>query len=363
MQSCSARRRPTAFASVSSGSGAQRGMLRCGLAALLFGATTPFASRLADDVSAPMLAGLLYLGATVAVLPRVVSTPLPHHLMRRGGRRLAVAVIAGGLLGPLLLALGLQRTSAATASLLLNLELAATTVLAALFFREHIGRRIWAGSAIVVAAGIIVGWSDVPELAFGALFIAASCVFWGLDNCVTAELDTLAPEHITLAKGVIAGTTNVVIALVIGADGLSATTILAIVILGAIGYGASITLWVSGARDIGAARGQLIFSAAPFVGVAVAWVGLRDDTTATQLVATAVAAIGVVLVVRSDHQHRHAHDSIDHVHEHDHDAHHRHPHADDVDGGVRHTHRHVHEPLVHAHPHVPDLHHRHRHID
>lgn len=338
-------------------------MLRCGLAAVLFGATTPFASRLSDDVSAPMLAGLLYLGAAVAVMPRVVATPLPRHLIRRGRRRLAVAVFAGGLIGPLLLAMGLQRTSAATASLLLNLELAATTVLASLFFHEHIGRRIWTGSAIVVAAGIIVGWSDVPELAFGAVLIAAACVCWGLDNCVTAELDTLAPEHITLAKGMIAGTTNVAIALVIGAGGLSASTIVAIVTLGAIGYGASITLWVSGARDIGAARGQLIFSAAPFVGVAVAWAILGDAITAPQLIAAAVVAIGVILVVRSDHHHRHAHDSIDHIHEHDHDAHHQHHHPDDIVGDDRHTHRHVHQPLEHAHPHVPDLHHRHPHVD
>jgi len=345
----------------STGSGARRGIVRCGLAAVLFGATTPFASRLADDVSAPMLAGLLYLGAAVAVVPRVVSTPLPRHLIHRGGRRLAVAVLAGGLVGPLLLAMGLQRTSAATASLLLNLELAATTVLAALFFREHIGRRIWTGSAIVVAAGIIVGWSDVPELAFGAAFIAAACVCWGLDNCVTAELDTLAPEHITLAKGVIAGTTNVAIALAIGGVGPSGAVVLAILVLGAIGYGASITLWVSGARDIGAARGQLIFSAAPFVGVSVAWVVLGDGTTANQLIATAVAAVGVLLVVGSDHQHRHAHEPNDHVHEHDHDAHHRHSHTDELVGDDRHTHRHVHRPLVHAHPHVPDLHHRHDH--
>jgi drug/metabolite transporter (DMT)-like permease len=187
------------------GSAMRRGVLRCGVAAILFGATTPFASRLADDTSAAMLAGLLYLGAAAAVAPRLVSIPLPRHGIRRSGRRLAIAVIAGGLLGPLLFAAGLQRTPAATAALLLNMELAATTVLAAVFFREHIGRRLWTGSAIVVSAGIIVGWSDVPELAFGAVFVVLACVCWGLDNCVTAGLDELAPEHVTVAKGLIAG--------------------------------------------------------------------------------------------------------------------------------------------------------------
>ena len=347
---------------VATGSAIRRGVARCGLAALLFGATTPFASRLADDASAPMLAGLLYLGAAGAVVPRLFPKPLPRDAIQRGGRRLAVAVVAGGLLGPLLLTAGLQRTPAATASLLLNMELAATTVLAVLFFREHIGRRIWIGSAIVGLAGIVAGWSDVPQLAVGAAFIVAACICWGLDNCVTAELDGLAPEHITFIKGMIAGTTNVVIALIIGGARPTGAGVLAILGLGAIGYGASITLWVEGARDIGAARGQLIFSTAPFVGVTVAWVVLGDAVTANQLVATGLAAGGVLLVAGSEHEHRHAHDQIDHVHEHDHDEHHRHARADDVGASNdRHTHRHRHQALVHAHPHVPDLHHRHDH--
>jgi hypothetical protein len=137
--------------------------------------------------------------------------------------------------------------------------------------------------------------------------------------------------------------------------------VLAIVGLGAIGYGASITLWVTGARDIGAARGQLIFSTAPFVGVIVAWVVLGDAATMNQLIATAIAAFGVVLVVGSDHQHPHIHAVIEHVHEHDHDDHHQHHHPDATDRAGRHTHGHAHQPLVHAHPHVPDLHHRHDH--
>jgi drug/metabolite transporter (DMT)-like permease len=343
------------------GSAMRRGVVRCGLAAVLFGATTPFASRLADDTSAPMLAGLLYLGAALAVAPRLVSLPLPRHGVGRSGRRLAVAVVAGGLLGPLLLAAGLQRTPAATASLLLNVELAATTVIAAVFFREHIGRRLWTGSAIVVLAGVIVGWSDVPELAVGAVLIVAACVCWGLDNCVTAGLDELAPEHVTLAKGLIAGTTNVVIALAIGGALPAVAVVFALAGLGAVGYGVSITLWVTGARDIGAARGQLIFSTAPFVGVIVAWAVLGDGATMQQLIATAVAVFGVALVVGSEHQHTHRHEVIVHAHEHEHDDHHQHQHPDAEDRAGRHTHSHTHVPLVHAHPHVPDLHHRHDH--
>lgn len=343
---------------------ARPGIVRCAVAAVLFGATTPLASRLADDTSAPALAGLLYLGAALAVAPLVGRSARPIGVLRRGGRRLAVAVVAGGMVGPLLLTAGLARTPAATTSLLLNLELVATVVLAAMFFGEHLGRRVLIGAGLVVVAGVTASWSDAPELRLGSLLICGACACWGLDNCVTADLDTVAPEHITFAKGLIAGTTNVVIGLALYGGVASIGVVAAALALGAVGYGASITLWVRGARDLGAARAQLVFSAAPFVGVVIAWVALGDPVRSVEVAALFLAAIGVLCVLRSGHAHDHRHDPVEHDHEHSHDDdHHDHPHPHPHLPPARHTHRHRHRALVHAHPHVPDLHHRHDHAD
>lgn len=338
-----------------------RGALRCGVAALLFGATTPLAAQLADDTTAPALAGLLYVGAAAAVAPIAARRRLDRAVARRGLGRLGVAVGAGGLLGPLLLAAGLARTPAATASLLLNLELVATTVLAAALFHEHIGGRVRLGTAAVVAAGVVLVWSGAPEPRLGALYIVGACVCWGLDNCVTADLDEIAPEHITAAKGVIAGSTNLALAAALGAAMPPAGVLLAALGIGAVGYGLSITLWVSGARDLGAARGQLVFSAAPFVGVVVAWAALGEPVRGAEVVALVLAGLGVSQVMGSAHLHQHAHEAVLHDHEHTHDdGHHGHVHRD-VAVARRHAHPHSHEPTVHAHPHVPDLHHRHVH--
>jgi drug/metabolite transporter (DMT)-like permease len=339
---------------------ARRGATRCAAAAALFGATTPVASRLADKTSAPMLAGLLYVGAALAIAPIALRRRPTAVALRRGARRLSVAVIAGGFLGPLLLVAGLSRTPAATASLLLNLEVVATIATAALLFREHIGRRVATGTVAVVAAGSVLAWTDAPDLRVGALLIVAACLCWGLDNCVTADLDQVAPEHITVAKGVIAGGTNVALAFVLGASVPDASVVVVALAAGAVGYGASITLWVAGARELGAARGQLIFATAPFIGVVVAWLALGDAVRPAELIAVSLAAFGVSRLVGSDHLHEHHHDRVEHDHEHAHDdGHHLHDHAEAARG--RHSHRHVHDAVAHAHPHVPDLHHRHAH--
>ena len=251
------------------------------------------------------LAGLLYIGAGVAVLPATILRPPARPRLRTGGRRLAIAVLFGGAIAPVLPAAGLARTPAATASLLLNLELVATVILAAVVFHEHIGHRVATSTALVVTGGVVLTWAAALELRLGAIFVAGACMFWAIDNCVTAGLDELAPHHITMAKAIVAGTANLALGLIISPPP-SPGQVLAALTIGVIGYGLSITMWVTGARDLGAARGQLIFAIAPF--------------------RRRVDRVGRVWANRSP------------------------PHNP-----------HENRELVHAHPHVPDLHHRHEH--
>jgi drug/metabolite transporter (DMT)-like permease len=332
---------------------------RCVAAAILFGASAPAASTIAGDLNPFALAGLLYVGAAIAVLPATIARPPARHALRLGAPRLAVAVIVGGAIAPVLLAAGLARTPAATVSLLLNAELVATVVLAGVLFREHIGRRVGTGAALVLTGSVVLAWSGTPTLQVGALFVIGACLCWAIDNCVTATMDQLAPHHITTAKGVVAGTANLAIGLVLGGLPPTRAALLALAI-GSLGYGLSITLWVSGAKELGAARGQLIFAVAPFVGAVIAWVVLGDPVTGAQVVASVLAAVGVLSVMNSGHLHEHRHAEVDHDHAHRHDDDH-HDHGHDVAPAASHGHRHRHAAMAHAHPHLPDVHHRHDH--
>ena len=95
------------------------------LAAALFGASTPFAKLLVGEMSPWLLAGLLYLGSGLGLAAsRLIRNRswTPSGLAEGEWRWLLGAIFFGGVLGPLALMFGLTRTSAATASLLLNLE-------------------------------------------------------------------------------------------------------------------------------------------------------------------------------------------------------------------------------------------------
>lgn len=330
------------------------------LAAVLFGASTPAASVIARDMKPLVLAGLLYLGAALAVSPWWVIRRPPAGALRRDWRPLALAIVAGGAVGPALLTAGLVNTPAATASLLLNMELVATVILAATLFREHLGKNLLIAAALVTSAGAMLVLQPGARFDPHALFIVGACGCWGLDNSVSSRIDQVSPQHVTFLKGLVAGTANLALGLLVTGPGhITILSTLGALLVGGLGYGASITLWVRGAQQLGAARGQVIFAAAPFIGAAVAWVALSEHVRAIQLAATVLAALGVAVSLRSDHEHRHRHDPVVHTHEHEHDEHHSHSHADGASD--RHSHEHQHLPLVHAHPHVPDLHHRHEH--
>src|SRR5262245_65834656 len=92
-------------------------VLWCLLAAILFGAATPASKALLGSLQPITLAGLLYLGAALAVLPFSFHGGA-RELRRdaRNVRRLAGAVLCGGVVAPVLLLVGLSRAQIGRAS-------------------------------------------------------------------------------------------------------------------------------------------------------------------------------------------------------------------------------------------------------
>jgi drug/metabolite transporter (DMT)-like permease len=337
--------------------------------AVLFGVSTPAAKVLVGSIHPATLAGLLYCGAGVGVaglrrtLPAAITGAPETALSRADVPWLAAAIGAGGILGPLLLMFGLTRTDAATASLLLTLEGAATALMAWFIFHENFDRRIAVGMASIVAGAAILSWSGVPSFdsIAGPLAIAGACVSWGLDNNLTRKVSLADPLQIAMLKGLIAGPFNLIVGLSVSHQIPSVSGILLTGVVGFLGYGVSLALFVVALRGLGTARTGAYFSAAPFIGSTAAVVLLGEPITAQLLLAAACMALGIWLHLTERHEHEHFHETLVHTHPHVHDIHHRHGHKSGDPPGEPHTHAHQHTPMRHTHPHVPDMHHTHRH--
>jgi drug/metabolite transporter (DMT)-like permease len=344
------------------------GVLFALFSAVLFGASTPLSKILLGELSPVLLAGLLYLssgcGLTIwRLLRRLFGGTDAHEANLKSGDLpwLAGAILAGGVIGPALLLIGLVHTTASSASLLLNLEGVFTATLAWFVFKESFDRRIASGMVAIVAGGLLLSWTGKPELgaAWGNLVIIGACFAWGIDNNLTRKVSATDPTQIAAVKGFIAGAVNLTIALVMGARIPGAFAITFAALIGFLGYGVSLSLFILALRHIGTARTGAYFSLAPFVGAVVSILVLGDKVTPNLIVAAALMGLGVWLHLTEEHEHEHWHPPMVHEHRHSHDEHHQHEHEGEVSPGESHSHAHAHVGLLHRHPHYPDIHHRH----
>ena len=342
-----------------------KGTLFAVASALSFGATTPLVQRAGRDVGPFATAFLLYAGAALLAFPgafrarhaRLRQTDLP---------RVALVALLGAVVAPTLFAWGLQRSSAFSASILLNVEVVFTVLLARWLFRESVSRRILLAVLIMIGGGILTLWSSAGSggvgSALGVFALLAAVFAWALDNAMSRPLAERNAAQVVGTKSFLGGAATLVLTVATRGAWPSLPAAAALLACGAVGYGASLQLYVIAQRQIGAARTASVFALAPFVGALLAW--LMGDRTggASLAIASSLFGLGAWLHLSEQHQHAHTHlpTQHDHAHRHD-DGHHDHVHDTYTDSESEHSHPHRHEHVEHAHEHGEDLHHRHEH--
>jgi len=338
------------------------------ISALLFGLAAPFSKMLLEGLTPFQLAGLLYTGAAIGLLPKVISEKGFSKVLRmnRDNKKLlAGAVLLGGVAGPVVLLFGLKIAEASSVSMWLNLELVFTALLGHFVFRDYLGKLGWLGILGAVFAAGLLSWEGGMVGIRAGLLVATACLFWGLDNHFTALIDEISPTTNTFFKGLFAGPINLLIGFTAGSFVGEPSVIGYSLILGIFSYGVSIALYISSAQGIGATRAQVIFASAPFFGVGGSLLFLNESLSFLQYGAAGLLIIALIPLLIDNHLHSHFHETTTHQHLHGHgEGHHNHSHDNIyLPGWIPHVHEHKHENTEHRHPHLPDIHHRHRHKD
>lgn len=340
-----------------------RGGVLALLAATLFGISTPLVQRAGAGVGPFTTAALLYAGA--ALLGAFLRQPANKEArLRRGDlRRVALMAGFGAVIGPVALAWGLQRTSGASASLMLTLEALFTVALARTFYREVMDRRVWTAMLLLLAGGIVLvvdrGLTGGTQV-LGLVAVLVATAAWGIDNALSRSVAERDPAQVVLVKSLLGVVAAVLLAWAWTEPMPSAMAALALLAIGASGYGLSLRLYLLAQRAFGAARTGSVFAFAPFIGAALAVLLGERGLSWGMGAGAALMLAGVILHLAEKHAHLHHHELMDHEHAHRHDdGHHDHTH-DPMPTGA-HSHRHRHEPKEHSHAHVPDAHHTHSH--
>ncbi|MBL8686458.1 MAG: DMT family transporter [Alphaproteobacteria bacterium] len=339
--------------------------------AVLFGASTPATKYLLGTIDSWLLAGILYLGSGLGLglvltighfIPKKIPQVTPFTQIDYIW--LALATLFGGVIAPVLLMFGLAVMTAASVSLLLNFETVLTALIAWLLLKEYTNGRLILGMVLIVAGGVILAWSEQSKIEsiLGAAMVITACLAWAVDNNITRKISTANPLKIVAIKSLVAGSTNVGLAFLLGAQLFNSwAPVLIGTIIGFVGYGLSILCFILGLRHIGTGRTSAAFALAPFIGVIFSIFFLGDTLSSPLILAGVLMFLGLLLHLTEHHAHEHRHESLLHQHQHVHDQHHQHPHQPEHAHGASHSHLHQHTPLLHSHPHYPDIHHRHNH--
>lgn len=335
------------------------------MAAALYAVNLPLVKLFLREVGPVMMAAFLYLGAGIGmalILQMKKRQEEPLERLTRKELPYTIAMVLLDIAAPILLMLGIGRTTAANVSLLNNFEIVVTSLIALLVFREKISRRLWISIALITSASAILTFEGRGSFVFneGSLLVLGACLCWGLENNCTKMISNKSSEEIVAIKGCFSGLGSLITALVIGEKfpviGITAAALL----LGFLSYGFSINLYIKAQKDLGAAKTSAYYSIAPFLGVLFSLILVGERPQLNFYLALAIMGLTTILMVKDSiglqhnhlhshlHSHEHRHADLVHTHEHEHE--HSHWHVHEAEEG--HFHVHEEEDSEHDHPHV-----------
>ncbi|OGH97817.1 MAG: hypothetical protein A2X43_04475 [Candidatus Margulisbacteria bacterium GWD2_39_127] len=280
------------------------------IAACLFGATTPFSKLLLSQIHPLVLVGLFGLGSgAVMLIIRLLQVGLFHperikvELSKYYWLWLFGAMLTGGILAPVVLVYSLPRTSAATASILLNFESVSTTLFAAYLFKEKIGPRIWLAIILITVASILlsVDWSSSWGISLSALGVLLSTVFWGLDNNFTRNISMKDPYSIVIVRGLVSGSSVLCFSIILGMPFPSSIYLVAAIMWGGLVYGIGLVLFILAIRDLGASRASALLGTAPFLGALFSFFVFWELPAMQFVIALPFMVAGAYILLKEKH--------------------------------------------------------------
>jgi len=320
------------------------------LAALFYAVNVPCSKVLLRDVAPTFMASFLYIGAGLGVGIMYLfhfRKEQPSEKLEKTDIPYTIGMVVLDIIAPILLMMGIRTGSAANASLLGNFEIVATTVIAFMVFKEKVSWRLWIAIVLVTVSSVILsfGGTDSMDFSMGSLLVIGATVCWGIENNCTKKISGKSTYQIVTIKGLSSGMGSFIVALVLKESLPGAKNIALILVLGFVAYGLSIFTYVRAQNTLGAAKTSAYYATAPFVGVLLSVLFLKEQVTFMFIIALSVMIAGTALIIYETliHSHTHLHRHyVTHTHDgttHTHVIEHSHEHSHVVNEG-KHGHTH-----------------------
>lgn len=277
------------------------------LAAALYAISSPVSKILLKEIPPTLMASFLYLGAGIGMcivgfIRHKSCKEKTEALLTKKELPYIIGMVVLDIAAPILLMVGLTKTTSANAALLNNFEIVATSVIASIFFNESISKRLWSAIFLITLSSTILSVKDLGSFSFsiGSIFILLACICWGFENNCTRKLSVKDPLEIVIIKGFGSGIGSLIIGFILGEQLGSIAYIIAALILGFFAYGLSIFFYIYAQRGLGAARTSAYYAISPFIGVGLSLVIFKQVPTFSFIIALIIMIIGTYLSVNKD---------------------------------------------------------------
>jgi len=277
------------------------------LAAVMFGSVSVVAKPLVSSVDPILLASLVYIISAITLSP--FAQKKKKNLTKRDLLLVLSIALCGAVIAPSLYFVGLTHASASDAALIANGEVFFSVLLAVIFFREKLRVVGWIAILLVLAGMVIITTNldfttfTLQQIHYKDMLLIISMLFWALDNNLSRYLtQKMDVANIVQIKSAIGGILLLVIALLVFRVDINIETnqIIPILLLGIVGFAASLFFFLQGLKRIGTVRTITIFSMSSVFGVTAAALFLGEQIGLYQIIAAGIMILGVYLVSRKE---------------------------------------------------------------
>src|SRR3989338_9092439 len=273
------------------------------LASVMFGSVSVLAKPLVSSVDPILLASLVYIISAITLSP--FARKQKQKFARRDLLLIVSIAVCGAVIAPSLYFVGLTHASASDAALIANGEVFFSVLLAVMFFREKLRLVGWVAIILVLVGMVIIttnlNFEDftLQQIHYKDMLLILSMLFWGLDNNLSRYLaQKMDVANIVQIKSAIGGVMLLAIALLVFRVDINLETehIVPILVLGSVGFAASLFFFLQGLKRIGTVRTITIFSMSSVFGLVAASVFLAEQISWYQIMAGRIMIIGNYLL-------------------------------------------------------------------
>ena len=277
------------------------------VSAITFGSVSVLAKPLVSSVDPILLASLVYIISAITLSP--FAQKKKKSLTRIDLLLIISIAVCGAVIAPSLYFVGLTHASASDAALIANGEVFFSVLLAVMFFKERLRVVGWIAILLVLAGMIIIttnlNFADftLQQIHYKDMLLILSMLFWGLDNNLSRYLaQKMNVANIVQIKSAVGGGMLLVIALFVFRVNINLQTeqIIPILVLGSVGFAASLFFFLQGLKRIGTVRTITIFSMSSVFGLVASSVFLAEQISGYQIMAAGIMIFGIYLVSRKE---------------------------------------------------------------